>query len=200
MQKVCSVDGCERTPRRGAMCDMHYQRVKKTGTTDPGHKAHMPLEQRFWRYVKKGEPDACWEWSGYLMPNGYARIAIGAKSAGAVSAHRFSCELHHGPAPFLGAHVMHKCDNRACVNPAHLRWGSAAENIQDAYDKKRKVSPWVGENHPFAKLNAEKVRFVRANTQMKAKELAELVGCSRSAISAIRLGKVWKHIGVEECP
>lgn len=90
---------------------------------------------------------------------------------------------------------MHTCDNRSCVNPAHLKWGTASENIQDAYDKCRKVSPFKrGTAHHGAVLNATQVRFIKAHPAMKQAELERMFGVSRSAIVAIREGRTWKHI------
>jgi hypothetical protein len=30
---------------------------------------------------------------------------------------------------------MHTCDNRACIEPTHLKKGNRKENMQDAYNK-----------------------------------------------------------------
>lgn len=39
----------------------------------------MPREwtDRFLAYVTDG-PGSCWQWTGYLMPNGYARFSVAA--------------------------------------------------------------------------------------------------------------------------
>lgn len=34
-------------------------------------------------------------------------------------------------------YALHSCDNPRCVNPSHLRWGTAADNTNDAVTRKR---------------------------------------------------------------
>lgn len=48
-------------------------------------------------------------------------------------AHRFMCELAHGPAPEYKPQAAHNCGNGhlGCVNPKHLEWKSNQENSQD---------------------------------------------------------------------
>jgi len=90
---------------------------------------------RFWSNVKLSED--CWEWVGAKFNRGYGVFAYNGKSPG--YAHRFSYELHHGPIP-KGMVIMHKCDNRKCVHPDHLKAGTQKENIHDAMKKGRWMS------------------------------------------------------------
>lgn len=48
-------------------------------------------------------------------------------------AHRFMCELVHGPAPADRPQAAHSCGNghRGCVTPKHLSWKTNAENQLD---------------------------------------------------------------------
>jgi hypothetical protein len=82
--------------------------------------------------VKKTERD-CWEFQGCLLPNGYGKLGREGKTW---LAHRYAYSQAVGPIPD-GLHVMHRCDNRRCVNPEHLFVGSRVDNMQDMIAKGR---------------------------------------------------------------
>lgn len=88
----------------------------------------------FWDRVQPEYNSGCWLWTGALAPKNYGRIYDCGK---AIAAHRLALEASVGPPPLRGLLACHTCDNPPCVNPAHLWWGTPADNTQDSVSKGR---------------------------------------------------------------
>jgi hypothetical protein len=124
---------------------------------------------------------------------GYAQLWDGSK---AVYAHRVVATLAHGE-PASNHEVLHSCDNRACVNPEHLSWGTRLENMRDASRKGRLLgrNHVRGEAHPASPLtlkDVENIRSMRRNGE-KLVTMARKYSVSIQAIHKITTNQTWKE-------
>jgi hypothetical protein len=104
--------------------------------------------KKFWSNVNKGDTKDCWEWQGGKAVVGYGLISL-ERFGGRIRfySHRVSVLISTMSLnPDLV--VRHKCNNRMCVNPAHLIEGTVQENANDTQlanrSKKGKTSKYRG--------------------------------------------------------
>jgi hypothetical protein len=139
---MCSVEGCNNKVHtvKSGLCSKHYNRLRNTGTTDDGPRARIDADSRFLKNIEKTL--GCWNWTGAVNAYGYGVITVGGRIGKQWKAHRYSWVYHNGTIPESdgphGTVVMHKCDNRLCVNPDHLELGSQADNVRDMDNKGRR--------------------------------------------------------------
>ncbi|MES2781390.1 MAG: HNH endonuclease signature motif containing protein [Pseudomonadota bacterium] len=190
MTRLCSIDGCGLKHSSLGFCRNHHSRFKRTGSPD-GIRPRAPIEVRFWKFVDKRGDNDCWPWTGKRQKTGYGRISSGQfKQYGA---HRVSFKMENGFDPPV---VMHICDNRWCVNPAHLKAGTMAENNADMRAKGRHnttIRP-RGEGHHRSKLTEADVREIKSRPDMKPGKLGKEFGVKSAVIQRIRNGSAWKHV------
>lgn len=156
---TCTIDGCAtEVGKHGARgyCSKHYKRLQKHGDANlivrlpRGSSAEDALIFAGWNVAASG----CWEFSGHLDPDGYGVIT---KGRAPYRAHRAAYEVWTGAIP-EGHLIRHTCDNRRCINPAHLLIGLPADNSQDAVERQRMAN---GERHGMHKLTDEEVNAMR---------------------------------------
>jgi len=85
----------------------------------------------------------CLEWQGGLLPNGYGTTTWNMEK---ISTHRLAWRLANGSIP-KGLMVLHKCNNKKCVNHKHLYLGTASDNMKDAVACGAYKSPWKARTH-----------------------------------------------------
>lgn len=149
------------------------------------------LECAFWHRVDVRGPDECWPWKTGLDAHGYGNFRFRDVD---YKSHRVSLQLKLGREISSEECAMHSCDNRVCVNPAHLSPGTRGENIQDAHRKGRMSKP---PRNPNAKVfTADEIRAIRIERAQgdTQRVVAERHGCSQSIVSNICSRKAWAHI------
>ena len=196
MAKVtCTIDGCDRTKimARG-WCGPHYKRWYRHG--DPlapinrrapdGSTADERLRYVGWTEVQRRDGlTPCWEWDGLLDKRGYGRVWDGERVA---AAHRLAYVTWGGELADDEL-ACHRCDNPACINPAHIFPGDDATNAADMATKLRSCN---GENRPQTKLTDADVAAIRAAYTGRRGEQARLAaryGVSPSRVSVIVRGR-----------
>lgn len=101
---------------------------------------------RFWSKVDKSGD--CWLWTGAKGKglHAYGKVMIRRVT---FKSSRVAYALTVGPIPD-GMHVLHRCDNPPCVNPAHLFLGTHADNMADMNAKGRRVVTRCAKGHEYA--------------------------------------------------
>ena len=148
----------------------------------------LSLREKFLAKVSPRE-DGCWLWTGLVRPDGYGAARFEGREQGA---HRVAWQMFRGAiAP--GMSVCHKCDVRACVNPAHLFLGTPADNVKDM---NRKGRDRRGEQHGSARLTLAQVRRIKAmlaEDKMYISEIAREFDVSETTVRAIKAGRTWRE-------
>jgi hypothetical protein len=83
------------------------------------------LAQMVWARLDVQGKDDCWNWIGFVKPNGYGSLNYKGKT---YQAHRAVFEALVGPVPD-GMVVDHQCENKTCCNPRHLQCVLQSENL-----------------------------------------------------------------------
>ena len=87
----------------------------------------LPPKEVFEKNIKFSTETDCWIWNKGTSASGYGRYYIDGVQR---YAHQYSYELYIGPIP-NGLLVLHRCNNKPCVNPDHLYAGTYSNNNDD---------------------------------------------------------------------
>jgi hypothetical protein len=146
--------------------------------------------ERFWNKVDKrgsGPNGHCWAWTGYVGVSGYPRFVVRGTS---MQASHAALTLDGKPRPSKEMFALHACDNKLCVNPAHLRWGTDTENHEDHRQRGRRGAHWLPD---------DTVHEIHRSPETN-KDIAIRLGLTPSAICNIRKGRAHRRIYEQYCP
>jgi hypothetical protein len=144
--------------------------------------------EEFLRSHVATEADGCLPWPYGTDKHGYGFATIDGIQR---RASNWMCRLAHGEPFMIWKHAAHSCGNPSCVNPKHLRWASHAENMAD---KEKHGTVNRGERNGKTTITEADVLAIR-EAPAKLAPLMARYGLSKYAISKIRSGKRWAHIG-----
>jgi hypothetical protein len=139
---------------------------------------------------KRDAATGCWIWLGTVNNKGYGKtFEVNGQWRRSIYAHRLAWIMRNGPIADKLC-VLHRCDTPSCINPDHLFLGTQKDN---AADRDRKGRGTAGEKNGMAKLDAESVVSIRADSR-KQREIAESYGVTQQAVSRIKSRIAWASL------
>lgn len=156
-----------------ASCAIKVLGLRKGGKRRTVHSA-------FERATPDRPADGCWPWHGMFTRAGYGFITYGKERW---LAHRLSVYLANGRLA-RSADVLHRCDNKACVNPSHLYLGGDSANQRDVLTRTFRKNQ---------KLRPDDVRSIRRRFRagVSKEVLAAEYDCHITNIKAVITGRSW---------
>lgn len=186
--KLCTIPGCTRPQRARGLCGCCHARARRRGELPLSKE--RPISERFWDKVNRGNPTECWPWVAAKSSTGYGQLCIDGKTR---KAHRVAYELQVGPIP-VGMQIDHRCFNRCCVNPAHLRAVTHKQNMENHQGARRNSKSGVRGVHqePNGKWRAQ----VRHNGNSVCVGSFDTLADAESAVLAARR-ELYSHNDVD---
>ena len=157
----------------------------------------MSSSSKYQAYIaarcKVNATTGCWDWQLGKTKTGYGAVRKNPHKL--ATAHRMAYYAFIGEL-VPGMCICHTCDNRLCVNPAHLVQATPKWNMLDKVAKGRvNATPNMpkGTAHHSAKLSDADIKAIRASSKTQV-QLAKEYRVTQSAISRIKSNSIWRHV------
>lgn len=189
ISRICSIPGCDKPARPNRqICSGHEHRIARYGDPNGGGPVVGLPAKHLEEVVLPYRGDDCLEWPFFRMPNGYGQITYKKKRS---LVHRLVCELTNGPPLTDKRYVAaHNCGNAKCVNPAHIRWATQGENLDDRYVHGTMT---IGERHGQSKLTIDDVKMIRCllDNGFRQEAVGKRFGITPATVRGIKTRKNW---------
>lgn len=135
--------------------------------------------------------DACLIWPFSRIKNGYGNFGFNGKI---YYAHRYMCEVAHGPPPTPEHEASHSCGrgHDGCANPNHLSWKTPSANTREGWQHTPGTRNHWGSR---GRLTPDQVLTIRELRGKKTQaEIAAIFNMSEPSVRDIYLGRTYKHV------
>lgn len=133
----------------------------------------------------------------HLNHKGYLRVTLSINGKGkAFFLHRLVLMAFSPTTNMELLEVNHKDGNKLNNSLNNLEWVTTKENINHAI-KNQLRADFKGSKNGYSVLTEEDVYWIIEQLKLKSisqQNMADIVGCSKSTISAIKHGRNWSHL------
>lgn len=145
---------------------------------------------QFCRDAITAQTDECILWPWSRDSGGYGHVRVNRRLQ---KTHRIVCEAVHGPPEGEKSLACHLCRNRHCINPRHLKWGTAKDNMDD---RDRDGTTAAGARSGRARLTIEQVSQAREMTLrgLSTPSIARYFGVTSATVWKAINGFSWKEV------
>lgn len=185
MGRSCTINGCTRAYYAKGFCQPHYTRNHKYGDPlagGPWRGSVLQWLRETLKHLAEHPTDECVLHPFHPGNGGYGAVRINGHKM-------YLCRavliLTGRELPPPGGHTRHSCGNPPCVNPLHIRAGTAQENAED---RERHGRTAHGAQIPQFWIPDEVVQEIRSSPETN-KAIAARLGCHPTTVSKIRSGQ-----------